>query len=136
MLLTFSYLTKFLLYVLGTKLDTKIDITSRKAKVWDPIKKFKRYFTSKRLSIGHKIRVFKTYIEPILLYNSETWIMTKTLEENIDAFHRRLLRIAINKQYPKTISCKIYTHLPNKHKSVKEFEKMPYPSRTHPTISS
>ena len=54
--------------LLGTKLDTKCDILSKKTKVWDPIKKFKDFFISKRLSIHHKIRLFSTYVEPILLY--------------------------------------------------------------------
>ena len=96
--------------LLGTKLDTKRDIDSRKARVGDPIKKFKKYLKSKRLSIGHKIRIYRTYIEPILLYNSETWTLTSTLEKAIDSFHRRLLRISININYPKIITNeKLYT---------------------------
>ena len=92
--------------LLGTKLDTKKDIESRKNKVWNPVKKFRPYFRSKRLSPSHKIRIYKTYIEPILLYNSETWTLTKTLEKSLDAFHRKLLRIVLNYRYPKTISKK------------------------------
>ena len=96
--------------LLGTKIDTKCDIQARKAKVWDPIKKFKKYFVSKRLSAGHKIRIFRTFVEPILLYNSETWSLTATLEQSIDSFHRRLLRICLNYRYPKRISSeKLYT---------------------------
>ena len=96
--------------LLGTKLDTTNDINSRKAKIWDPINKFKGYFRSKRLSIGHKVRVYRTYVEPILLYNSETWTLTSKLEKAIDSFHRRILRIAINIRYPKIIkSQKLYT---------------------------
>ena len=90
--------------LLGSKLDTRCDIESRKGKVWNPIKKCQKYFTSKRLSIGHKVRVFKTYVEPVLLYNSETWNLTATLEKYLDAFHRRLLRISIDIRYPKIIS--------------------------------
>ena len=57
--------------------------------------------------IGHKVR---TYVEPILLYNSETWTLTSTLEKEIDSFHRRILRIAINIRYPKILSNKkLYT---------------------------
>ena len=96
--------------LLGTKLDTKCDIQARKTKVWDPIKKFKHYFKSKRLSVKHKVRLYRTYVEPILLYNSETWILTSNLEESLNYFHRRLLRIAININYPKIITNeKLYT---------------------------
>ena len=38
------------------------------------------------------------------MYNSETWALTSTLEKSLDAFHRRLLRIALNIRYPKIIS--------------------------------
>ena len=92
--------------LLGTKLDTKKDIISRKNKVWQPIQKFNHYFRSKRLSIPHKIRIFKAYVETTLLYNSETWALTATLEESLNSFHRRILRIAINIRYPKKISSK------------------------------
>ena len=96
--------------LLGTKLDTSCDILARKAKVWNPIKKCQKYFRSKRLSVGHKVRVFKTYIEPILLYNLETWTLTSNHEKLLDAFQRRLLRIAINCTYPKIIpNDKLYT---------------------------
>ena len=95
--------------LLGTKLDSKLDIAARKTKVWDPVRKLRPYFRSKRLSAQHKVRLYRTYIEPILLYNSETWILTPTLEKVIDAFHRKLLRISLNYIYPKKISnVKIY----------------------------
>ena len=86
--------------LLGTKLDTKRDITARKAKVWQPIQKFRHFFKSKRLSTHHKIKIFKTYVETTLLYNSETWSLTKSLENSLNSFHRRLLRIALNIKYP------------------------------------
>ena len=92
--------------LLGTKLDTKKDITARKNKVWQPLQKMKSFFTSKRLNNHHKIKIFKTYIETTLLYNSETWSLTATLENSLNAFHRRLLRIAINARYPKIVSNK------------------------------
>ena len=96
--------------LLGTKLDTKLDIEARKAQTWNPITKFQKYFKSKRLSARHKIKIFKTYVEPILLYNSETWILTATLENQLDAFHRKLLRISVNIRYPKIITNeKLYT---------------------------
>ena len=74
--------------------------------MWQPIQKFNHFFRSKRLSIPHKIRIFKAYVETTLLYNSETWALTATLEESLNSFHRRILRIAINIRYPKKISSK------------------------------
>ena len=76
----------------------------RKTKVWESIKIFKNIFTSKRISINHKIKIFNTYVETVFLYNSELWTLTPTLEKNIDSFHRNLLRIALNIKYPKIIT--------------------------------
>ena len=90
--------------LLGTKLHTRNDIASRKAKVWQPISKMTPYIKSKRISTQHKTRLFRTYIEPVLLYNSETWTLTTTLENALNSFHRRLLRITLNIRYPKKIS--------------------------------
>ncbi|MCP3931782.1 MAG: hypothetical protein GY705_22125, partial [Bacteroidetes bacterium] len=96
--------------LLGTKLDTECDIIARKNKVWNPIKKNTHFFKSKHLSVDHKVRLFRSYVEPILLYNSETWTLTASMEKSLDSFHRRLLRIAIDIKYPKIIkSSKLYT---------------------------
>ena len=85
-------------------MDTKKDIAARKYKVWQPFQKMKDFFRSKRLHNHHKIKIYKTYIETTLLYNSETWTLTTTLENSLNSFHRRLLRIAINARYPKIVS--------------------------------
>ena len=54
--------------------------------------------------------MYRTYVEPILLYNSETWTLTPTLEKTVDSYHRRLLRVIINVRYPKIITNeKLYT---------------------------
>ena len=74
------------------------------------MKRHRNYFKSKRLSVAHKVRIYRTYVEPILLYNSETWALTTTMEKRLDSFHRKLLRISLNYIYPKTISNeKLYT---------------------------
>ena len=59
---------------------------------------------SKHLSIDHKIWVFKIYLEPDMLYNTEPWILPAIIEKYLDAFQRRLLHIAVNCIYPKKIS--------------------------------
>ena len=42
--------------------------------------------------------------------NSETWSLTSTLEEELNAFHRKLLRISLDYIYPKKINNeKLYT---------------------------
>ena len=85
--------------LLGTKLGTEEDIKSRKSKAWEPMKKYNNIFKSKRISLDIKLRTFNTYVEPIVLYNSETWTMTSKLEQDIDTHQRKLLRIVINEKY-------------------------------------
>ena len=57
-----------------------------------------------RISTELKIRTFNTYSASIFLYNSELWALTETIQNNIDAFHRKLLRRVIDIRWPKIIS--------------------------------
>ena len=47
------------------------------------------------ISIEVKVCSVNCYVNSVLLYNRETWTLTKTLENTIDPFQRRLLRIAV-----------------------------------------
>ena len=84
-------------------IDTESDITRRKSLALAVMKDKSRYYKSKNLSIKQKIRHFNTYVMSVLLYNCELWTLTKTLNDKLDAFHRRLLRYAIGAHYPKII---------------------------------
>ena len=90
--------------ILGTYVITQTDIINRKAKAMHALKTNAKYFKSDKISNKLKIRIFECYVSSAFLYNSETWSLTKTQETEIDQYHRRLLRYAINKQYPKRIS--------------------------------
>ena len=90
--------------LLGSLLDTKSDIQRRKGLTLDSLKAFDFIFNSKRIGIDLKIRTFNVYSASIFLYNSELWTLTETQENEIDSFHRRLLRKVINIRWPKIIS--------------------------------
>ena len=86
--------------LLGTLLDTEEDIKRRKVLAMNAITSMKDIFFG-NISMEVKIRAFDCYISSIFLYNCETWTLTKSLLDSIDAFHRRLLRIAcINVRWP------------------------------------
>lgn len=89
--------------LLGSLLDTKSDIKRRKGLVIVAMKKHKQLYKSKHLSRKQKIRHFNTFIQSIMLYNSELWTTTDTINKTVDAFHRRQLRYALNITWPKTI---------------------------------
>ena len=67
-------------------------------------KKMGYTYKSKKLSIAMKVRTFDAFSVSIFLYNSEIWTLTATLEKQIDSFHRRMLRKAIDIRWPKKIS--------------------------------
>ena len=50
---------------------------------------------NKKTSIPTIKRVFKCYIESVLLYNSEIWTMPKKFEDEIDVFQRNQIRRAL-----------------------------------------
>ena len=90
--------------LLGSQLDTQNDINRRKKITIDAMKTLQYIFKSRNISINLKVRTFTAYISSIFLYNSELWSLTKTQENNIDAFHRKQLRHTINIYWPKKIT--------------------------------
>ena len=92
--------------MLGSYLGTRKDIENRKIITLKTLRKFNNIFQSKVISRSLKIRTFNIYIACIFLYNSETWGISKSMEETIDAFQRRLLRYVINVRWPNKISNK------------------------------
>ena len=90
--------------ILGSKLNTEADIANRKSLSLNALTNLKEIFQNKRLSTRTKVRAFEAYITPIFLYNSELWTLTKTLENQIDSFHRRILRShVLNIRWPKIV---------------------------------
>ena len=90
--------------LLGSLIDTESDITRRKTLALATLNKKKDIYNSKNLSIEQKIRHFCMFVQSTLLYNSELWALTNTLNNKLDAFHRRILRYAIGFHWPKKIS--------------------------------
>ena len=55
----------------------------------------KHIIENRKTSLPTIKRIFKTYMESVLLYNSELWTMTKKLEDEIDVFQRNQVRRAL-----------------------------------------
>ena len=71
------------------------DFNIRKGLAWSAINKLDRIWKSD-LNKSLKIRFFRACVESILLYNSETWTLTQTMETKIDGLYTKLLRRALN----------------------------------------
>ncbi len=80
---------------LGSNLGTEEDIQRRKALAISTYNKMKHIIENKKTSTITIRRIFKTYIESVLLYNSELWSMNRKLEDDIDVFQRNQIRRAL-----------------------------------------
>ena len=58
---------------LRTPLDTKEDIKRRKILTISATSNLRRIFQNDKLTTNLKLKLINTYIEPIFIYNSETW---------------------------------------------------------------
>jgi hypothetical protein len=90
---------------LGARLGDKADIARRRGLAAATFKKLDKLWQQHKV-VSQKVRVelFRAYVEPILLYACGTWGYTNSELESLEAFHRRLLRRAINVRYPDSIS--------------------------------
>ena len=82
-------------YLGGRMESSEKDFQIRKALAWAACNKLKTIWKS---NIKKKIkeRLFLATVESVLLYNSETWTMSKTMEKRLDGCYTRMLRMAFN----------------------------------------
>ena len=82
-------------YLGGRMESSEKDFQIRKALAWAACNKLKTIWKS---NIKKKIkeRLFLATVESVLLYNSETWTMSKTMKKRLDGCYTRMLRMAFN----------------------------------------
>ena len=71
------------------------DFLTRKALAWVACNKLHKIWTS-NLEVSIKTKIFLTTIQPILLYGSETWTLSRKIEKRLDGTYTRLLMRAKN----------------------------------------
>ena len=88
------------------------DFNTRKGMAWSACNDLHKIWVSD-LNLNMKIDIFKTLIEPILLYGSETWTLSSKLQKRVDGTYTRLLMRIKNiswKRHP--TKQQIYNNLP------------------------
>ena len=70
------------------------EIKIRKALAWSACHKMQKVWRS-TLKKSLKIRLFMTTVESVLLYGSETWTLTKSMQNSLDGTYTRMLRMAL-----------------------------------------
>ena len=80
---------------LGSYTNTAHDVKCRIGQAWGASHALTKVWKA-MIARSTKLKVFKTCVETILLYGSESWTLTKTLSKKIDGNYTRLLRAALN----------------------------------------
>ena len=80
----FKYLGSFIM-------ASEKDMKTRKALAWLACNKLDKIWHS-TLANKTKVHVFKTLIEPILLYGAETWTLSKSQQKRLDGAYTNMLR--------------------------------------------
>ena len=90
---------------LGTILNTENDLVRRKTLAITAANSLTHIFQSKNISRNTKVTAFNTYISSIFLYNCEVWTLKQQHQQQIDSFHRHLLRkYVLNIKWPQTVT--------------------------------
>ena len=95
---------------LGSKLNsTESDVKTRIGSSWSALNKFDTIWKS-QLNTKLKLQFFKTTVENVLLYGSQSWTLTKQLENKLNGAYTRLLRAALNVHWSQRVPNKTLYH--------------------------
>ena len=86
---------------LGSLLGVTEDINRRKHLATAALIKINNIWIRKdKIKQTLRLKLYKSIVKPILIYNSGAWSPTKKEENELDAFHRKQLRTVLNVKYP------------------------------------
>ena len=86
---------------LGSLIGVSEDVKRRKQLATAALIKLNHLWLRKdKIKQSLRLKLYKSLIKPILIYNSGTWSLTKKEENELDAFHRQQLRKVMNVKYP------------------------------------
>ena len=83
-------------YLGSMMLSSETDIKIRKGQAWGAFWKMKDIWKSIKISLTLKINIFKASCLSILLYGSESWIITHKLADSLNSFATNCYRIMQN----------------------------------------
>jgi hypothetical protein len=84
----------------GSKVSsTKNDLAHRRSFAWAAFKKLDKIWLAKHVSAKLKVNILRASVFSVLLYGSETWILTNDLETELNSFvlhyQQRILGISL-----------------------------------------
>ena len=99
------------------------DVCRKKQLSTVALNKLQNVWTRKdKIKQALKIKLYKSLVKPVLVYNSGTWRLTRKEEEDLNAFHRQQLRRILNIKYPTIVRNKqLYKQTGEKVLSLRRF---------------
>ena len=82
-------------YLGSTILSSMTDFLKRRGMAWSNFWRLHKVWKSNKLPLQLKLRLLDALIMSVLLYGSETWIVTKTMSDKINAFGTSCYRILL-----------------------------------------
>ena len=68
----------------------------RKGQAWGAFWKLEKIWRSKTIKIETKVRIFQAAVISILLYGSETWVITNQQMKSLDSFATNCYRVMLS----------------------------------------
>ena len=91
----------------GSLIGDTEDVQRRKLLASIALNKLKNiWIRNDRIKTKTKIKLYKSLVKSVLIYNCGTWALTRAEEDKLDAFHRKQLRVMLDIHYPTIITNK------------------------------
>ena len=91
----------------GSLIDDEKDVERRKQQATVALYKLNNvWIKGNQLKTSTKIKLYKSQVKSILLYNCATCALILSEEERLNAYHRKQLKKILNIRYPKKITNK------------------------------
>ena len=106
---------------LGSNISsTAKDIHVRKGQAWNALQKLDVFWKS-GMSRKTKTKIFRTAVEPVLLYGCETWTLKESLIKELDGLYTRMLRRVFNVHWKShTTNVVLYGNIPKLSTTIKK----------------
>ena len=86
--------------------NSEIDVIHRLSKSRGAFAALKTIWSSTKIKVNTKLKIFNSNVMSVLLYGAESWKITKAISTKLDVFQRRCLRRILKIYWPNTITNK------------------------------
>ncbi len=94
---------KYLGGMVSTACDCDLEVRARVGKACGRFSQMQQLWGMKRMSVSTKMRCYNAYILPILLFGSETWVVTQQQLDSLERVHssclRQILRVRLSDRH-------------------------------------